>query len=83
LLKKVYLKYLDDYCVKKISGEEFLNLIFGELGLNPKGYGHLLKTPGKLNSELLLLFLMMAEKPNYTMYIALFPEFLKYGGGMM
>ena len=53
LLERFFLRQLDAYASNLISGPQFLERVFNDLGLDPNGYGYLLTKLGQLNFELL------------------------------
>lgn len=61
LFEKYFLLYLDDYADNSISGQQFLDSVFREINVEPKGYYYLLKKLGRLNQDLLDIILKMRE----------------------
>jgi epoxide hydrolase-like predicted phosphatase len=53
VLTESFFRYLDKYANNTLTGEQFLEEVFKEIALSPKKYNYLLKTTGKLNTELL------------------------------
>lgn len=52
-IKKAFKAHLDEWVMTNISGIEFQKRVFGELGIDRKGYEHLVTKLGKINWDLL------------------------------
>jgi HAD superfamily hydrolase (TIGR01509 family) len=61
LLEKSFMRYLDDWADNSISGQEFLNSVFREINVEPRGYHYLLRKLPRLNHELLDIILKLRE----------------------